>query len=214
MLPILILAACGAPQRNKPEPAPATTLAPLDVAWPKAKAPPAPLTPVAPPIQPRSRWVDQAPDLTDIHPMNGVQRITVHHEGFDVFTTDNEADTIERLRFTLRAHRKRGFADIGYHFIVDHAGRIWEGRPIDEQGAHARDRNEHNIGIVMLGNFEKQTPGQPQLVSLARLLDYLIGTYHLSMNDVHTHREMGATECPGRNLQEAVDRMRRRKPGA
>ena len=60
-----------------------------------------------------------------------------------------------------------GWADIGYHFAVDRAGRVWSCRPLVWQGAHVKDRNEGNIGVLVLGNFEIERPTSAQLNALA-----------------------------------------------
>jgi hypothetical protein len=49
--------------------------------------------------------------------------------------------------------------DIGYHYIVDRSGAIWQGRRIRYQGAHARgSANNGNIGIVLLGISRTSSP--------------------------------------------------------
>ncbi len=74
-----------------------------------------------------------------------------------------------RIELIRAGHRARGWGDIGYHLIVDPLGNAWQGRPLIWQGAHVKDRNEGNIGILVVGNFEVGRPTGPQLDALVRM---------------------------------------------
>lgn len=55
-----------------------------------------------------------------------------------------------------RTHIKdKGFADIGYHYVVRLDGKIEPGRDVDKIGAHVRDYNSHSIGVVYVGGLDK-----------------------------------------------------------
>ena len=71
------------------------------------------------------------------------------------------------------------------------------------QGAHVKDCNVGNIGVVCLGNFDKQTPSQPQLAALNRHVTWLMRNYRVQMPKLRTHQEWpsAATACPGVNLE-------------
>jgi len=157
----------------------------------------------------RSRWAGAGPNRGNINLMNGVNRITVHHEGMPeaVHFTDY-ATTRARMEMIRQSHRRRGWADIGYHYVIDRAGRVWEGRPITYQGAHVRDNNEHNIGVMCMGNFDIQQPSNAQLQALAATVQHLRRYYRVSEHAIKTHQEINPTACPGRNLQPRVASMR------
>ena len=117
----------------------------------------------------------------------------------------------ERIETIRNGHRGKGWGDIGYHFIVDRSGRVWEGRDIRWQGAHVKNCNEGNIGVMCLGNFCEQRPSDAQLDALNRVIVQLRGYYRIGPAAVYTHREWpgAATVCPGDNLQAKVLTMRR-----
>ena len=142
-------------------------------------------------------------------PMGGVNRITIHHDGLDPIELKTEDAVKKRLVSIRNEHVRKNWADIGYHYIVDPMGQVWEGRPIRYQGAHVSGHNAHNIGILVLGNFEKQKPSHKALHSLAALVEQLRSKYKIPLNQVFTHGELGNTECPGHHLQQAVNRLRR-----
>lgn len=182
---------------------------------------PVPLPPAQPPVRgatpvmARGMWTRSGVARPrDINPMGRVTRITIHHEGVTRFTSVSASDTAARLEAVRRAHvaagpTGRGWADIGYHYIIDPAGRVWEGRSVRYQGAHVKDQNENNLGIMCLGNFELQSPTDAQRRTLDRFAAEQMRLYRLPMTAVRTHRERSPTECPGRLLQAYIDLTRR-----
>ncbi|MEM0913911.1 MAG: peptidoglycan recognition family protein [Planctomycetota bacterium] len=162
-------------------------------------------------VLPRSAWTATGPTLGLVSPMRGVQRVTVHHEGWRPFYATDRNATANRLEIIRASHTgKRGWGDIGYHYVVDRAGRTWQARPLAYQGAHVKNRNEHNIGVLVLGNFEQQTPTNAQLAGLQATLAGLCAAHRITPARVHTHREFNPTACPGRHLQPRVNVIRDR----
>jgi N-acetyl-anhydromuramyl-L-alanine amidase AmpD len=94
----------------------------------------------------------------------------------------------------------RGFADIGYQFVIDAGGRVYEGRSLDVRGAHTGGHNTGTVGIVLLGNFEEGVPAEAQLVSLERLSRHLADTYGITHLAGHRDFQPEETVCPGHNL--------------
>lgn len=48
-------------------------------------------------------------------------------------------------------HRSRGFAQIGYHYVVYLDGTIHQGRPVEIAGAHCKGHNANSIGVCYIG---------------------------------------------------------------
>jgi hypothetical protein len=159
----------------------------------------------------RSVWGAQDPDKSKFWAMDGVQRITVHHSGLEdpFFATDFDSDAA-MVRTIQRSHMNgRDFGDIGYHFVIDPAGRIWQGREMKWQGAHTHDNNPHNIGVVCLGNFDKQNPTEKQKATLKSWLIQLKTTYKVPTRSIYTHQELSPSSCPGKNLQKYMVSLRK-----
>lgn len=177
---------------------------------PVARGPSAPATTPAPGPGPgvisRTKWASGAPVPTLMDRMKPVRYITVHHDGMEPFYGNSTGATASRLDAIRRAHRgmPQPWGDIGYHFAVDRSGRVWACRPVTYQGAHVKNHNEGNIGIVCLGNFERQSPTPAQLQGLRVQLSVLMARYNVSSRNVRTHREWAPTLCPGRQLQPHV----------
>jgi len=176
----------------------------------------------APQMLTRQQWGARSPMLGRLDPMGRVFRITIHHEGMERHNITRMSEVAERLRRTQISHMRGrgegglGAGDIGYHFCIDRAGRLWEGRLLKYQGAHAGNgsANRGNIGIELMGNFNEQQVGRSQLAALEELLVYLMSKYRIGPDRVYTHREikalygLGSTDCPGRNLQMLADQLR------
>jgi hypothetical protein len=153
-------------------------------------------------VIPRTRWTQAQPFLLrEAISMNGVTRITVHHDAIpntDVSTMD---DAARRLNAIRKGHIGEGWVDIGYHYIIDPQGRLWEGRTTRLQGAHVRNQNEHNLGVMVMGNFDLQRPTPQALGTLDLFVCEQMRRYGVPLSRVFTHREIGASQCPGRNMQ-------------
>lgn len=142
------------------------------------------------------------PVMSHVTAMEPINRITIHHEGWTPINFTDADAAAERLDLIRKSHIQRlGAGDIGYHYIIDRAGRLWQGREATYQGAHVRSNNENNLGVMVLGNFEVQAPTDAQLATLRDTLTKLIRQYRVSANRVYTHRELNPTDCPGANLQ-------------
>ena len=106
-----------------------------------------------------------------------------------------------------RWHLKRGFNDIGYHYLIHIDGTIEEGRPINKQGAHCSKENKGSIGLCYVGGMSKDmkkakdTRTQAQKDSLIKLMHELIYKYNKDMT-IHGHNEYANKACPSFNVQE------------
>ncbi|MCI0363028.1 MAG: peptidoglycan recognition protein family protein [Phycisphaerales bacterium] len=154
-------------------------------------------------VIPRTQWASAGPMTSLMNRMLPVQYITIHHDGMQPFHQTDLRSTAGRLELIRRSHRNKGWGDIGYHLAIDRQGRIWQGRSLSWQGAHVKDHNEGNIGIVALGNFDRQSPSALQVAALNRCVDRLMHHFDVPMNRVLTHQEWkgAVTACPGANLQ-------------
>ena len=164
---------------------------------------------------PRARWGARAPSPRNLTPNRARwSYITVHHSAHEEAGTtgSSERDAIAALRAIQRSQMGgRGWGDIGYHFLIDPAGRIWEGRDLSWQGAHAGGsggrNNVGNIGICLLGNFEIERPSQAAVKSLERLVADLQRRFAITNGGIKGHRDWKGTACPGRHLLPYVRRI-------
>ena len=108
-------------------------------------------------------------------------------------------------------HRQRGFLKIGYHYVIDIDGTIEQGRPEPEIGAHCTSHNSHSIGICYIGGMNKtmkkakDTRTLPQKQALYVIVDTLLITYGLTLDDVHCHYEYADKACPSFKIEDFKD---------
>ncbi|WUW87317.1 N-acetylmuramoyl-L-alanine amidase [Streptomyces sp. NBC_01451] len=137
------------------------------------------------------------------------------------------SDVPSLVRGIYRYHvESSGWRDIGYNFLVDRCGNIYEGRagglakPV--MGAHTLGFNTDSMGIAVLGTFGSSKPSKAAVGAIARLTAWKLGLYgvnpngktylksgggnlypkgkNVRLNAISGHRDGFATECPGRLL--------------
>jgi serine/threonine protein kinase len=162
----------------------------------------------------RWQWTDKPEIRTRMDPMGACRRITLHHSAILHRSNDLEA-SIHAIQAVQRLHiQQNGLGDIGYHFVIDTSGRIFEGRSLQFQGAHAKgENNKNNVGVCLLGNFTRgdggQAPTAAQMASTQELLDALRNRYGISRDQCMAHSDFVSTECPGPYLIEWLQQYRR-----
>lgn len=199
-----------------------------DLAWPdQARPRTANTTPAATPtttnvsggmprgVIPRSAWTNAQPNMRVAKPMNGVSRITIHHDAMNSVGVTSESAAARRLAGIRADHTSRkdpstgaNWVDIGYHYIIDPAGRVWQGRPVSIEGAHVAKTNDHNLGIMVMGNFDEQSVTREAMSTLSSFVAAQMRQYRVGVSRVYTHQELKATACPGRNLQRLMQSLR------
>ena len=99
-----------------------------------------------------------------------------------------------------RWHKQRGFATIGYHYVVYRDGSIHDGRDVDVAGAHCTGHNSHSIGVCYVGGCAsdgktpKDTRTEAQKASMLCLLIDLKKLYPGAK--IHGHRDFAEKACP------------------
>lgn len=152
-------------------------------------------------------WLNGKPTTrTGPAPTTLPQKITVHHDAMKWTGQHTYAKAVDRLRRIRKYHVDKEWADIGYHFAIDGRGHVWQCRQARYQGAHVGGKNEFNIGILVMGNFEEQLPTENQKKSLAYTLKKFNGWWPKAK--ILGHKEQAPTECPGKNLMPTLKNIR------
>ena len=147
------------------------------------------------------------------------------------------AEVPKILRAVYAYHVKgNGWSDVGYNYLVDRFGRLWEGRAggITKAviGAHTGGFNIDSFAVSALGNYDKVAPEAPMIDSIARLMAWKLGSSFrdpngtnvltsegggtsryprgakVTFNNVSAHRDAGKTSCPGSNLYAQLPTIR------
>lgn len=189
-----------------------------------------------PEIVPRSGWnADEEMVRERASPLNGVRTVFIHHTNqpndYDC------ADVPRKLRMLEADHIRRGWDDLGYNFVIDRCGTIYEGRSgglsRSVEGAHTKGFNAHSLGIAALGTFEEgQKVPQPIVDSIAALAAWklergidprgrmrMVSSSDESRFDkgektkfhvISGHRDAYETTCPGMALYDKLGEIRQK----
>jgi len=161
----------------------------------------------------RDKWASVSPRTSRLVKANGFNRITIHHAGGRANSHVNMNSVMTDIDAICAGHMDRRYGDIGYHFIIDSAGRIWEGRSLAYEGAHVSGRNPHNVGILLLGNFEKQEPSPEALTTMRSAVGLLSERFDVPAESLFGHCDIGASICPGSALYPHVVSLRKERKG-
>ena len=129
--------------------------------------------------------------------------------------------------------QSKGWSDIGYNFLVDRFGRIWEGRygGVDRPvvGAHTLGYNDYAFAMSAIGNYEIAQPSDAMVQAYGALFAWKLSLHGVDASStrqrvgpdtfqaINGHRDAGQTACPGRvplRQAPADPPARRRRPEA
>ena len=166
-----------------------------------------------------------------------VKAAYVHHTvSLNGYSASRAASMV--LGICLFHRNGNGWNDIGYSFLVDRFGRVFEGRGggVDAPviGAHAGGFNAESTGVALLGNFTSASPPRAAMNSLARILAWKLSVHgtpargrvtvtsaggpstrhrygeRVKVNRISGHRDVDLTSCPGAALYRRLPALRRR----
>ncbi len=135
-------------------------------------------------------------------------RLTVHHSaslGGDVSTAP------ERIRGYQKFHLAQGWPDVAYHFVIDQAGRVFQGRPPEAVGDTFTGYDPTGHFLVCLdGDFDTETPTARSLESLVQVLAWATQQFSIDPSTLAGHRDYSDLSCPGDSLYAALPEIGQR----
>ncbi|HEX6149388.1 FG-GAP-like repeat-containing protein [Nocardioides sp.] len=147
----------------------------------------------------------------------------VHHTVNANGYTRSEVPGILRSIYAYHT-QSRGWSDVGYNFLVDRFGRIWEGRygGVDRPvvGAHTLGYNDWSFAMSAIGNFDIARPSSAMVQAYGALFAWKLSLHGVDASStrqlvgsrtfkaINGHRDAGSTACPGRYLYAKLPRIR------
>lgn len=126
--------------------------------------------------------------------------VAIHHSAIPL-DTDETMQSVQDLHMD-----SNHWADVGYHYVVDKNGIVYEGRDIHVRGASVAGYNTGTIGVCVMGNFELDLPLEIQLAVLQQVVNWLTKTYTLT--HLAGHGEFNPESvCPGKNMMPYLDTL-------
>ncbi|MDQ3066581.1 MAG: N-acetylmuramoyl-L-alanine amidase, partial [Actinomycetota bacterium] len=180
----------------------------------------------APAIVPRVGWMADEKIRRGNPSIAPALRVAlVHHTaGSNGYTAAQSPAIVKAIQ--LYHVKGNGWNDIGYNFLVDRFGTVFEGRHggIERNvvGAHAEGFNTGSVGVALLGQYGSLAVAASAREALARLLAWRLDVAHADpastlsfisggnarfpagipvfLRTVSGHRDTGFTDCPGNAL--------------
>ncbi|MCW2959762.1 MAG: hypothetical protein JWM90_149, partial [Thermoleophilia bacterium] len=178
-------------------------------------------TVLAPRMKTRAAWSASAPRWTpDI--ADAALGVVVHHTATTNSYACSQVPAI--MRSIQRSHMGgNGWNDIGYNYLIDRCGVIWEGRAGGLTkaviGAHASGFNTSTVGVSLIGTFASVRPTAAARAALQRLIAWRMDVAHIAPTGkmaltartsdkfalgsrvvaraVSGHRDLFPSACPG-----------------
>ena len=163
----------------------------------------------------------------------GLRHAVVHHtvneNGYAESSVPNLLLGIQRYHM-----QTRGWDDIGYNFVIDRFGRIWQAREGDIHepisAGHTTGLNAESVGVAVLGTFSEGAVPDAVVESLGRLIGWKLGLHgvdplghtlvrstggnfaapgeFVDVRNVSGHRDNQQTSCPGSSLYGRIGEVR------
>jgi hypothetical protein len=180
----------------------------------------------SPPIIPRLSWgADEKIRRAAPQYATNVAFALVHHTaGSNSYSPSQSAAIVRGIE--VYHVKGNGWNDIGYNFLVDRYGQVFEGRfgGVDRNviGAHAEGFNTGSVGVAVLGTYGDAPPPAVAQTALANLLAWRLDVAHVDplgrltvpsggnprfpagtpvfLRAISAHRDTGFTSCPGNAL--------------
>lgn len=187
----------------------------------------------APRVIRRSEWGARAYNCSNgvPDPQPSYSYLTLHHTAWPV------AQTLEASYKNMKDIQTfhivdRGWCDIGYQFLMDQKGNLFQGRPwMNEKlnfkdvpqlviGAHVSNGNTGNIGLSLMGCFHPpentsslaclDTPSTALVDSVVAWFTFMADAYGVKSDNIRGHRDFNTTSCPGDNNYVLLSEIRSR----
>lgn len=186
-----------------------------------------------PPVLSRSAWgaderyrYKQGALVWDPTRYEPAKKIIIHHTASQ---TNEPVDSAAAVRAIYYYHAvTRGWGDIGYNYLIDAAGRVYEGRTGGPNvvAAHAaaspsQNYNPGSIGVALLGNFNTGDPTPKAVEALGAFLIAKSVQHGIDptgrgwfvdkdVPNILGHRDVVGTSCPGGRLYPQLSTLRQR----
>ena len=186
-----------------------------------------------PAIKTRAQWGADESIRGGSSAASSISAVTLHHTASSNSYTEAQVPSLIRGFYAYHV-RSRGWSDIGYNFLVDKYGNMWEGRAggMDRAiiGAHAGGFNTATVGVSMIGTYENVSPSPAALRAVAQISAWKLSMYgrdphgsvtltsggstrfrsgtRVTLPRIFGHRQVSATSCPGTRGYAAMPGLR------
>jgi hypothetical protein len=153
---------------------------------------------------------------------SGVRFAVVHHTAGTNAYTASDSPALVRAIYYFHTHTNQ-WCDIGYNFLVDRFGTVFEGRyggiTNAVVGAHAEGFNTGSTGVAVLGTFTTDPLPSAAYTAVKNLLAWKLALHGVDPNativasgvpvrTISGHKDLNSTECPGAMVAALLPKLR------
>lgn len=162
-------------------------------------------------IIPASRWGRVLKNVPPKVKPKLINELTIHYTGVEGPITDDPRKIPGLIKNTERNHMSRkgeNMSAIGYNFLIDKNGTIWEGRGWDyRNGANGTDSNDTSVSVcILVGTRDNKLT--PEVINAVRWLrEQTEKKYRVIKKrkvTVRGHKDHKATSCPGASIYRLI----------
>ena len=140
------------------------------------------------PVHPVKEYERRQPEAID--------QVIIHHSA----TTTGTPEAYARYHVD-----ERGWPGIGYHFVIQKNGTVYQTNRLDTVSYHASGQNHRSVGICLTGNYDKELPPKPQQQATVRLIQRINDELGKPLR-IAGHNAYAEKSCPGTNVSvEAIN---------
>ena len=123
--------------------------------------------------------------------LSKINRVVIHH-------SDTTSGTPQS--YALYHINKNKWPGIGYHFVIQKDGTIYQTQHLSTVSYHTSGENTRSIGICLTGDYDTQTPPEVQIAACVKLIRWLENKELKRSLHISGHNEYSTKSCPGSNL--------------
>ena len=131
-----------------------------------------------------------------------IEQIVVHH------SAQTNGDPFVYAAYHVKTH---GWPGIGYHYVIQKDGLIFQTQQLETVSYHARNCNQNSVGICLTGNYNVEQVPAEQLQALYGLIDEIQRILRKKLI-ILPHHDCTNTDCPGKNMP--IDQISKKGIGA
>jgi hypothetical protein len=155
----------------------------------------------------RADWGSNTPSYWSMEQDWDYATVVLHHSG-----NRGEKNPAE---IENKHMQERRWKDIGYHYLIDRSGVVYEGCYLSFKGSHVEKANSRKIGVLVMGDFEPQLLDRDDdiaAVQISATRDLILTLKrHFPIVNLGGHRDYKlSTECPGTILYKLIPDLRKK----
>lgn len=123
--------------------------------------------------------------------LSQIKRVVLHHSATPMYAKGSKPEVYAQYHID-----DRGWAGIGYHFVIQPDGTIYQTNTLDTISNHVQNANTESIGMCFSGNFDSEQPTDAAYGAALWLVPVLNSQLGIQLQ-IDPHNKYANKSCPG-----------------